>query len=152
MDELRRQGMMVAVAAGMSAILLFCLMLLNVWGFASSDTGPTYWTVRSVPMMFYVAAIVAIALAGRQVARGREFGSVLPRLISAVGLLLAAGSLFEVFGVAFLMRVFAVEGFKSIGFFDPSYVALGSVGLLLWLLGRMMRRASAVARELGEFI
>ncbi len=103
-------------------------------------------------MMFYVAVIIAIALAGWQVARVREFGSVLPRLISAVGLLLAAGSLFEVFGVAFLMRVFEVEGFKSIGFFDPSFVALGSVGLLLWLLGRMMRRASAVARELGEFI
>lgn len=87
-------------------------------------------------MLFYMAACIPVAIAGRRIARGEAFGQAVPRLVSLVGILIAAAAFWEVFGAAILLRLIVVERFTSFAFFDASYVALGVIGFLLWLIGQ----------------
>ncbi|MDE1467025.1 hypothetical protein [Aurantiacibacter sp. D1-12] len=149
---IERQAMGVAIVGALSALLLGIIVAADLIGGILYQSELTYWAVRRVATLAYVLAISLLAYAGWQVAKGRGFGDVMPRLLSAAGLLLAAGATFETFGVAFVMRAFGVGDFRGIAHFDPTYVTLGAVGLLLWLLGRLMRQAIAMARELEEFL
>ena len=152
MAGLRKEGIAVALAGTICALALFLLVILDLVGSAFYDSQIGYWTVRRVAMIFYVAAIGMLAFAGLRIAQGKGFGEIMPRLLSWSGILLAIGATHETFGVAWVLRTIEIEGFRGYGIFDPTYVALGAVGLLLWLLGRLMRRAVDMARELEEFL
>ena len=152
MRELRRQGMLVAGVAGFCAFGLLVLIGLDLYSLGRNGWQPETWIVLRSPMVFYFIACVAVAIAGRQTARGKAFGLVLPRMLSLVGVCIASGALWEAFGVAFLLRIFEIGGFRSYAIFNPGFIALGVVGVLLWLVGRLMGRAAAMSRELGEFI
>ena len=152
MTDLRKEGVVVAVAGAICALVLLLLVVLDVVGSAFYDTPIGYWTVRRIAIVFYVGAIGMLAFAGFRIAQGKGFGEIMPRLLSWAGILLAVGATYETFGVAWVLRTFEIEGFRGYVMFDPTYVALGAVGLLLWLLGRLMRRAVDIARELEEFL
>lgn len=152
MDMLQRRAMGVAIIGTICALVLAILVAADFVGGIFYDAEVGYWAVRRVATFAYVIAIGLLAYAGWQVARGKGFGDVMPRLLSASGLLLAAGAAYETFGVAIIMRTFEIGEFRGIAFFDPTYVTLGAVGLLLWLLGGLMHRAIAMARELEEFL
>ncbi|MBH5323360.1 hypothetical protein [Aurantiacibacter sediminis] len=152
MDDLRQAGYLVAIAGGLCALVLSAIVVIDLIGgvFYGAEFG--YWALRRVATVSYIVAIIMLAFAGWQVARGRGFVDVMPQLLSGAGVLLAGGAVFEIFGVALLMRLFDIGEFRGIAYFDPTYVTLGAVGLLLWLLGRLMRRAIFMARELEEFL
>ena len=152
MDGFRRQGMLVAAAGAVCALVLMAVVTLDVIGSAAYDTQIGLWTIRRVAIVFYPIAIGLLAYAGWQIAKGKGFGDVMPRLLSWSGILLALGATYDTFGSAMILTAFEIEGFRGIAFFDPTYVTLGAVGLLLWLLGGLMKRAVAMARELEEFL
>lgn len=152
MADLRKEGIVVAVAGAICALVLFLIVVLDVVGSAFYDRQVSYWTVRRVAVIFYVGAIGMLAFAGFRIAQGKGFGEIMLRLLSWSGILLAVGATYETFGVAWMLRTFEIGGFRGYGMFDPTYVTLGAVGLLLWLLGRLMRRAVDMARELEEFL
>lgn len=150
MLTLRREAI-VMIAVSLLGILALALTLIAEAGSAIlGESGPGYWTARLVPIVLYFLAICAAGRAGWQIARGREFTRIVPNLLSIIGVLLTLAGLCETFGTPVFMRLLGRADWQSVGVFDPSYVAITSLGLLLWLLGRVMRRAVEMAQELEE--
>lgn len=152
MDELKRRGVVVAVVGALCAFGLVLIVAIDVVGSMATETGGSPWMARRVAIGFYVVAIGMLALAGWKIGRGQGFVDVMPRLLSWSGMLLVLGSVYDMFGAAMVLRILDAASFRSVAFFDASYVTVGAVGLLLWLLGGLMKRAVAMARELEDFI
>ena len=151
-ESLRKYGAALSLAAGICGLVLTGALAAQLidWGFHRPGFG--YWRARLFGLLFHIGAVWMIALAGWHVARGRGFGVVVPRLLISVGALLALAAIHEVFGVALLLRIFGQGEFHTFAIFDPNFVALGVVGLLLILVGCLMRRAEQMAQELEEFV
>ena len=152
MTMLRSQANLVVLAGAICANALTLLLLAELSMIPMSDAAPDVWAVRRASMLVYIPAIGLLAMAGRQIANGHGFGNVMPGILRWSGSLLVAGAAYDTFGSALILRTFAIGEFRSYAFFDPTYVTLGAVGLLLWLFGGLMKRAVAMARELEEFL
>lgn len=111
-----------------------------------------HYSVRAVlgrlPVVFYLAAIWMVRTALASIARGVLFDAVIPRLISRIGVALAAGALANVFVVPLLWR--AAFGHGGFAYYDPAAITLGVAGFALILLARLLAQAAEMRAELDE--
>jgi Protein of unknown function (DUF2975) len=119
-----------------------------------------------IPAFFYLYALWAIGRSFGAFARGGLFGAAMAKGCRRAGVALAIGAAASAVGVPNLMRLLAQQGlilgsgrrFGSIMIFDTAYLAVGVVGIALFLLGGLLERAAEVQQEaqalraeLGEF-
>ena len=150
MTPLRTQArtMMRLVTVPLAALVLLAALLIGniVWqGGRYADFVAIYY----LPMCLYIWAIWMVRRALHAIAEGEMFATVVPRLLTRVGLALFAGASFTGVGVPLLWKL--ASGQMLARPFEPSAVALGVVGLTLVVLARLLLRASLMQRELGEF-
>ena len=150
-DGLQREGRIVALVAALCCALIGFVWVLDIVGMVSRDRGIDFWIIRRLPSVPYLIALAAIARAGLQVQRGAVFGDVIPHLLRLIGAMLALAAFLEMFGVPLILRMVFPQQWTSYAYYDAAYLAMGAVGLMLWLVGGMMRRAADMARELDEF-
>lgn len=103
-----------------------------------------------LPMAFYLFAIVEVRSALARIAAGEAFAEVLPRMLTRGGVALFIGALLTMFGVPLL--TWALLGDAYVRQFDPSVIALGVVGLVLVILGRLVAASITMRQELDQFI
>jgi hypothetical protein len=84
-------------------------------------------------------------------AAGRIFNPTLARALRHIGASVLAGSLFKVFAVTNVTRLF-VDVRGSYLYFDVSAIVLGVVGAALVLLARVVDEARLVQAELDEIL
>ena len=82
---------------------------------------------------------------------GRIFHPTVARALRHVGIGVLAGSLFKVFAVTNLTRLF-VDVRGNYAWFDLSAIVLGVVGAALILMARVVDEARAVRAELDEIL
>ncbi|HEX9946520.1 MAG TPA: DUF2975 domain-containing protein [Allosphingosinicella sp.] len=141
-------------------------------GFGSvipADAAAPHILFRAVfwlPTFFYLYALWAIGRAFGAFARGGLFGSAVAKGCRRAGVALAVGASASALGVPNAIRLLAQHGlvpeplrrFGSVLIFDTAYLAVGVVGIALFLLGGLLERAAEVQQEaqdlraeLGEF-
>jgi MFS superfamily sulfate permease-like transporter len=152
MTELRKEGRLVATVAAAGLLVVTIAWIAQLAFSPSGDVKAQFWLVRQFDTLIYLAALGTICRAGWLVGQGRAFDAVLPGLLTAIGIMLSLAAVLELFGIPLILRTFFPGVTNSFGHYDPAYFAIGAVGLLLWLLGRMIRRAAAMADELAEFM
>lgn len=128
------------------ALLVFVVSIEMLAGITGHY--PPYAVTARLPMVFYLAAIWMVRAALASIARGVLFDAVVPRLISRVGIALAAGALTNVFLVPWILRL----GFGRGGFayYDPAAITLGVAGFALILVARLLAQATEMRAELDE--
>ena len=119
-----------------------------------------------LPTLFYLYALWAIARAFGAFARGGLFGSAMAKGCRRAGVALAFGAAASAVIVPNAIRLLAQHGlvpeslrrWGSVLIFDTAYLAVGVVGIALFLLGSLIERAAeiqqeaqALRAELGEF-
>lgn len=158
-------------------LFLFCattlLMLLpTVIGLAADGPGKAvgrnllFMSVIWFPGLFYLYALWAIGRSFGAFAGGGGFGSAMARGCRRAGVALALGATSSAVGVPNAMRLLMQQGFfpeqgrrfAAVLIFDTAYLAVGVVGIALYLLGQLLERAAEVQQEahalrteLGEF-
>lgn len=118
------------------------------------------------PAFFYLYALWAIGRSFGAFARGALFGAEMARGCRRAGIALAIGAAISAIGVSNALRLLAQHGlvpgserrFAPLLIFDTAYLAVGVVGIALFLLGGLIDRAAEVQQEaqalraeLGEF-
>ncbi|MFL6843500.1 MAG: hypothetical protein ACJ8ER_01300 [Allosphingosinicella sp.] len=118
------------------------------------------------PASFYLYALWSIGGAFGAFARGGLIGPAMAKGCRRAGVALALGAAASAVAVPNLMRLLAEYGlaveavrrFSSVLIFDTAYLAVGVVGIALFLLGGLLESAAAVQQEaqdlraeLGEF-
>lgn len=118
------------------------------------------------PAFFYLYALWAIARSFGAFAQGGLFGAQMAKGCRRAGVALALGATASAVGVPNAMRLLSQydvlhgmgQRFGSILIFDAAYLAVGVVGIALFLLGQLLERAAEVQKEaqdlraeLGEF-
>jgi hypothetical protein len=119
------------------------------------------------PAIFYLYALWAIGRSFGAFARGGLFGSAMAKGCRRAGVALAIGATMSAVGVPNAMRLLVQHGlvwtprggtYGSVLIFDTAYLAVGVVGIALFLLGGLIERAAEVQQEaqdlraeLGEF-
>jgi hypothetical protein len=150
--------------------LLILIPITNGFGTMVSDdaVGPhiLFRAVFWIPAVLYLYALWAIGRSFGAFARGGLFGPAIARGCRRSGIALAAGAAASAVGVPNAIRVLAQHGlvpeplrrFGSVLIFDTAYLAVGVVGIALFLLGQLLERAAEVQQEaqdlraeLGEF-
>jgi hypothetical protein len=126
-----------------------------------------YAAANWLPAVFYLYALWAIGRAFGAFGRGGTIGAAMARGCRRAGVALALGGTASAVGVpnilGALLRSGIIEGSRFGGgtvlVFDIAYLAVGVVGLALFLLGGLLDRAGRVAEEaqalrseLGEFV
>ena len=152
MDGLKRYAKLVALAAGGCAALLALFVALEAVAVIGGWSEPGYWSVRRLSMIPYLLAVADIARSSWQVSRGATLSAALPKMLGRVGAMLAIGGALDLTGTSLLMMAIWPETYHTIGHFEPSYLAVMVVGMMLWLVGCLTARALAMARELEEFV
>jgi hypothetical protein len=119
-----------------------------------------------VPTFIYLYALWAIGRSFGAFARGGLFGPAVAKGCRRAGVALAVGAGASAVGVPNAIRLLAQHGlvpeplrrFGSVLIFDTAYLAVGVVGIALFLLGQLLERAAEVQQEaqdlraeLGEF-
>ncbi|HEX8482699.1 MAG TPA: DUF2975 domain-containing protein [Allosphingosinicella sp.] len=119
-----------------------------------------------LPTFIYLYALWAIGRSFGAFARGGLFGSAVAKGCRRAGVALAVGAGASAVGVPNAIRLLAQHGlvpeplrrFGSVLIFDTAYLAVGVVGIALFLLGQLLERAAEVQQEardlraeLGEF-
>ena len=158
-------------------LFLFCstalvLLIPITVGFGSvipSDSVAPHILFRAVfwlPAFLYLYALWAIGRSFGAFGRGGLFGSAMAKGCRRAGVALAVGAGASAVGVPNAIRILAQHGlvpepvrhFGSILIFDTAYLAVGVVGIALFLLGGLLERAAEVQQEaqdlraeLGEF-
>lgn len=158
-------------------LFLFCatglvILLPTVIGLATVVRGEfvgrhiLFVFVLWFPAFFYLYALWAISRSFGAFARGGLFGSAMATACRRAGVALALGAAASAVGVPNAMRLLAQHGllpgqgqrFGSVMIFDTAYLAVGVVGIALFLLGGLLDRAAEVQQEaqalraeLGEF-
>lgn len=107
------------------------------------------------PTTFYLFALWAVRSAFRDFAVGGVFGPAIATGCTRAGVALAIGATFSAVGVPNAMRLLHAHGlverplavFKGVLTFDTAYLAVGVVGLVLMLLGRLLQRAAEIQSE-----
>lgn len=116
----------------------------------------------SLATLPYLFALFAIRQGFAAYARGGLLEHAMAQACRRAGVSLAIGAAFSAFGMPVMLRWLASPRHpmsRTLMVFDPAYVAIGVVGLALWLLGGLLDRAIAerqradlLARELTEFV
>jgi hypothetical protein len=155
-------------------LFLFCataliILLPTAIGFATVVRGEAvarhivFVFVIWFPAFFYLYALWAIARAFGAFARGGLFGAAMAGGCRRAGIALAIGATASALGVPNAMRLLAQRGLVagqhgSVMIFDTAYLAVGVVGIALFLFGGLLERAAEVQQEaqdlraeLGEF-
>lgn len=158
-------------------LVLFCataliILLPTAIGLATMVRGEAvarhiaFTFVLWFPAFFYLYALWAIGRSFGAFARGGLFGSAMAKGCRRAGVALAVGATASAVGVPNAVRLLAQQGlvpaqhrgFGSILIFDTAYLAVGVVGIALFLLGQLLERAAEVQQEaqdlraeLGEF-
>ena len=150
--------------------LLILIPITNGFGtMVTDDAVGSHILFRAVfwiPAALYLYALWAIGRSFGAFARGGLFGPAIARGCRRSGIALAAGATASAVGVPNAIRLLAQHGlvpeplrrFGSILVFDTAYLAVGVVGIALFLLGQLLERAAEVQQEaqdlraeLGEF-
>ncbi|HEX8192626.1 MAG TPA: hypothetical protein VF552_06965 [Allosphingosinicella sp.] len=161
---LARLTMILFAATAMLILGPFLLGLRHTpW---STGTYLAYSAANWLPSVFYLYALWAIGRAFGAFGRGGTIGAAMARGCRRAGIALALGGTASAVGVpnilGALLRSGIIEGSRfgsgTILVFDIAYLAVGVVGLALFLLGGLLDRAGRVAAEaqalrteLGEF-
>jgi hypothetical protein len=126
-----------------------------------------YASANWLPAVFYLYALWAIGRAFGAFGKGGTIGAAMARGCRRAGIALALGGTASAVGVpnilGALLRSGIIEasrfGGGTVLVFDVAYLAVGVVGLALFLLGGLLDRAGRVAEEaqalrseLGEFV
>ena len=107
--------------------------------------------VQALPALGYLWALWSVQRALGDLGAGRIFHPTVARALRHVGIGVLAGSLFKVFAVTNLTRLF-VDVRGNYAWFDLSAVVLGVVGAALVLLARVIDQAREVQAELDEIL
>lgn len=105
--------------------------------------------LRSIPAILYLAAVWQLRDALGVIAAGNSFGEAVVATIRRVGGLLVTASVATLL-LPLLARAFGTGAERLIDL-DVATFTIGSVGLGLWTLAGVLRRAGAHERELKEF-
>ncbi|HEY0130667.1 MAG TPA: DUF2975 domain-containing protein [Allosphingosinicella sp.] len=173
MERLRRHSLWLSRLT----LFLFCatalvMLLPTLRGLAIAGPGEAvgrnilFMSVIWFPGLFYLYALWAIGRSFGAFARGGVFGSAMATGCRRAGVALALGATSSAVGVPNAIRLLMQQGFfldqgKRFGavlIFDTAYLAVGVVGIALYLLGHLLERAAEVQQEaqdlraeLGEF-
>ena len=172
-ERLRRHSLWLArLTMVLLAGCLLVLVLPPVRGLASlppgQPAGPRVAQALAFasPSLFYLFALWAIGRAFRGFARGGTLGPAMALGCRRAGIALALGGAMSAVGLPNLFRLLSQQGlipaprhgYGSVLVFDTAYLALGIVGIALFLLGGLVERAGqaqeearALRAELGEF-
>lgn len=161
-DELLRFRLMcgrfhrlaVFMVVSVGTVLALGYLVLPLWQAGRSASPPDHWLASVMfgsPALFYLAGVWFIGRALGDLSRGRLIQPTLSHALRCVGLSLATGGAVSVFLVTNLVRL--VEGGRG-GWlhFDVPGMTLGMIGGALFLLSRVMDRATEVQAELDEMI
>ena len=145
--RLRRLATMVlsVLAAALGIEILMILKSGNV----TRDL--SYILPYRLPALFYLAGIWTIRQAFARLAKGDLFNHMLPILLRRVGLALVGGSIASAFLTQWLWRALLGPENGAWASFDPSTITVGLVGLLIFVMADLTKRAAAMRQELDEF-
>lgn len=160
-DSFRRHCRLLRLATQVVFFGLALLVLTGVAGLPFFPNGaklpadfPTrlaLFGVQALPALGYLWALWSVQRALGDLAAGRIFHPTVARALRHVGFGVLAGSLFKVFAVTNLTRLF-VDMRGSFAWFDLSAVVLGVVGAALVLLAHVIDQARDVQAELDEIL
>jgi hypothetical protein len=159
----------VTMALFAATTLVIVLPFLLGLGRTEWSTGNylAYAAANWLPAAFYLYALWAIGRAFGAFGKGGTIGAAMARGCRRAGVALALGGTASAIGVpnilGALLRSGIIEasrfGSETVLVFDVAYLAVGVVGLALFLLGGLLDRAGRVAEEaqalrseLGEFV
>jgi hypothetical protein len=108
-----------------------------------------YQFVVACPEIFYLLSLWWIRQALAAFARGELYAPTITRMLDRVGVMLAVGATVNVFLVPVAARVLGFGPGYWVAF-DISGLVLGSVGLSLTVIARVLRKASELQMELDE--
>jgi hypothetical protein len=157
---LSRMTLLLLVA---TALVIVQPVLLGI-GAVLGDSALRGGTLRSflafsavmwLPSLFYLYALWAISGAFSYFARGGTIGTAMAQGCRRAGIALAIGATASAIGVPNLLRLLIGQGLianraygnRTVLVFDTAYLAVGVVGLALFLLGGLLERAADVQRE-----
>ena len=166
--DLQRQSRWLNRALTFLMVLLGLVILLAwfnpLWTYGRPGTPPrseldeamihgfVFWG----PALFYFWALLAVRRALGDITAGRLFQPAIARSLRDVGIGLAGGAIMSAFVQPNLMRVLNESWgrfpFAAWAHIDVAYFAVGTVGLALILLSRVMKRAADIQAELDQFI
>jgi hypothetical protein len=166
--DLQRQSLWLRRALTVLMVLLGAAILLvwfnPLWTYGRPDRPPQSEIPEGVvggfvwwgPALFYYWALWAVRRALGDIAAGRLFQPAIARSLRDVGAGLAGGAIMSAIVQPNLMRVLNETGARypwaGWAHFDVAYFAVGTVGLALILLSRVMKRAAEMQAELDQFI
>ncbi len=104
--------------------------------------------VRTIPLPFYLYALLESARAIRRIGCGAALRDLVSALLARIGWALFAGGIAQVFVVPWLLRT--RQG--SIANFDVNAITLGAIGVTLVVIARLVREAVRDRAELDEFL
>lgn len=153
--------------AATAALVILPVALGLRYGERSAEAHLAFSAAIWLPSIFYLYALFAIGRAFGSFGRGGTIGAAMARGCRRAGIALALGGTASAIGVpnllGLLLRSGIIEesrfGGGTVLVFDVAYLAVGVVGLALFLLGGLLDRAARVAEEaqalrteLGEFV
>lgn len=159
-EDLRASASRLRSIIGVAAALLWVLLFLERFGEPAASLlmrGLDIATLRDLggrsieacPQALYLLALGGIRQALGAIARGELFGPTLTRMLARVGGMFAAGAFAAVFLVPSLQRALGAGPPYWIAL-DISALALGTTGLALTVIARVLRQARDLERELDE--
>ena len=152
------------VAMVLLAAMILMVWLSPLWLFGRPDHPPRSELPQAVlggfvwwgPALFYYWALWGVRRTLADVAAGRMFQPGLARGLRDVGVGLAGGAIMSALVQPNVMRLLNETGasYPWAGYlhFDVAYLAVGTVGLALVLLSRIVRSAADMKAELDQFI
>lgn len=156
---LRADAARLGKIVGVLALVLWVLLVLERLGAPAAEIarrGVHADTVRGLvgpliaiaPDAAYLVTLHSIRAALASFARGEFFAPTVTRLLARIGALLAIGAFAATFVVPLAERALGSSPGYWIAF-DVSGLVLGTIGLALILIARVLQRASAIEAELA---
>lgn len=148
LETLRARSRLLRNLVTMVFALLMLVLGIEVVALLSGRHPSPWILVYRLPMLFYLWAIWDSRRAIASIGRGELFGTVVPRLLTRVGLALFFGGLINVFGAPLLLWLVAGRG--AVAYYDVAAITLGVVGLTLVIVAQLLSQAAAMRQELDE--
>jgi len=156
-EDVRANARRLQTGIGYAAALLWVLLILErptasilMRGLDAAtlhDLGVRF--IEACPQALYLFALGGIRRALGAIARGDLFGPTLTHMLARVGAMFATGAFASVFLVPSLQRAIGAGPGYWIAL-DISGLALGTTGLALTIIARVLRQAHDLERELDE--
>ena len=158
-DDVRSDARRLATVIGVAVVALSILLLLERLGapaLAVAQHGFDAATLRGIgrplieiaPDVAYLVALQSIRGALARFALGEFFAPTVTRMLARVGALLAIGAFAATFVVPLIERALGWSPGYWIAF-DVSGLVLGTIGLALTVIARVLQRAAAIESELA---